>query len=215
MVVLFKGTFSMSKYAILLDAGFLIKKLYQKNKSFPTAKDVLDECEIIKAHSDLKENDLLRIYFYHAMPSDHKLINPIDASVLDLENSSASKNHIKLMEDLELEPYFALRLGELVARGWNLKKSAISRIEKDPSLSLRKRDLTPNIQQKGVDLKIGLDIARLSLNGTVDKIVICTGDSDIMPCFKFARREGIQIFLHSMGHSIKKELRAHADVVIT
>ncbi len=51
----------------------------------------------------------------------------------------------------------------------------------------------PKIEQKGVDLRIGLDIARLSLRRMVDIIVVVTGDSDMVPAFKFARREGIRV----------------------
>ncbi|MEJ1967108.1 MAG: NYN domain-containing protein [Rhizomicrobium sp.] len=51
-------------------------------------------------------------------------------------------------------------------------------------------DFVPNIQQKGVDLRIGLDIARLALREMVNIIVVVTGDSDLVPAFKFARREG-------------------------
>ena len=76
------------------------------------------------------------------------------------------------------------------------------------------RDLVPDIKQKGVDLRIGLDIARLSLNRIVDTIVVVTGDSDIVPAFKFARREGVRIYLDHLGHGVRRELKAHCDIVL-
>ena len=75
------------------------------------------------------------------------------------------------------------------------------------------KDLVPNIEQKGVDLRIGLDIARLALCKMVDIIVVVTGDSDMVPAFKFARREGVRMYLDHMGHGVRRELKAHADVV--
>ena len=47
------------------------------------------------------------------------------------------------------------------------------------------RDLVPDLEQKGVDLRIGLDIARLALRERVDIIVVVSGDSDLVPAFRF------------------------------
>ncbi|MBU1699805.1 MAG: NYN domain-containing protein [Candidatus Eisenbacteria bacterium] len=74
--------------------------------------------------------------------------------------------------------------------------------------------LKPDVKQKGVDLRIGLDIARLSLLHLVDVIVVVTGDSDMVPAFKFARREGLRIYLDHMKHGVRRELKAHADLVL-
>ena len=41
-----------------------------------------------------------------------------------------------------------------------------------------------------------------------------TGDSDFVPVMKFARREGLRVYLEAIGHPIRRELRAHADVVL-
>ena len=81
-------------------------------------------------------------------------------------------------------------------------------------LNLTAADLIPNIQQKGVDMRIGLDISSLSLKNQADVIVLVTGDSDFIPAMKFARREGKQIFLFSLGHAVKNEMYAHTDVCI-
>ena len=72
----------------------------------------------------------------------------------------------------------------------------------------------PNIEQKGVDLRIGLDIARLALRDMVDIVVVVTGDSDLIPAFKFARREGVRVYLDHMGHGVKRELKVHTDLIL-
>jgi uncharacterized LabA/DUF88 family protein len=59
-----------------------------------------------------------------------------------------------------------------------------------------------------------LDIARLSLRQLVDVIVVVTGDSDMVPAFKFARREGVRVYLDHMGHAVKRELKAHVDQIL-
>lgn len=76
-------------------------------------------------------------------------------------------------------------------------------------------DLEPSIQQKGVDMRIGLDIASLTLKKQVDIIVLITGDSDFIPAMKFARREGAQLYLVTMGHGVRPVVHQHADVVIS
>jgi len=87
-------------------------------------------------------------------------------------------------------------------------------IVKNGARAIQANDLIPNIEQKGVDLRIGLDIARLSLGKLVDIIVVVTGDSDMVPAFKFARREGVRVYLDHLGHGVKRTLKAHVDVVL-
>ena len=47
-------------------------------------------------------------------------------------------------------------------------------------------------------------------------LVLVSGDSDMVPAMKFARREGVRIFLHTLGNAtgVREELKAHADVVL-
>ena len=47
--------------------------------------------------------------------------------------------------------------------------------------------------QKGVDMRIGLDIASMAFKRQVDQIVLIAGDSDFVPAAKLARREGIEL----------------------
>jgi uncharacterized LabA/DUF88 family protein len=82
-------------------------------------------------------------------------------------------------------------MGETAVHGWTFGTQALRNLTANPRQPAA-RDLVPNIEQKGVDLRIGLDIARLSLRALVDVIVVVTGDSDLVPAFKFARREGVK-----------------------
>jgi uncharacterized LabA/DUF88 family protein len=127
--------------------------------------------------------------------------------------AAAGRRHESLLDTLELKPNFALRAGETVVRSWKIGDSAYKSMIKNQRV-LQAKDLVPNITQKGVDLRIGLDIARLSLRQLVSTIVVVTGDSDLIPAFKFARREGLRIVLDAMGHSIRRDLKAHADITI-
>lgn len=68
------------------------------------------------------------------------------------------------------------------------------------------------LRQKGIDMKIGVDIASLALKGFVDKIVLIAGDSDFVPAAKLARREGIDFVLDPMHtEHIENSLYEHID----
>jgi len=107
----------LSRYAILLDGGFVTKKLQSKLNKFHTAADVDVECKRIAQHPTISNRDLLRIYFYDASPAKDKLTNPIDGSMTDLSSTNEFRHHMSLLDTLELTPNFAVRRGEVVAHG--------------------------------------------------------------------------------------------------
>ena len=69
----------------------------------------------------------------------------------------------------------------------------------------------PPIEQKGVDMRIGLDIASLAYKKQVDQIVLISGDSDFVSAAKLARREGIDFILDPLGAPVKPDLFEHID----
>ena len=93
----------LSKYAILLDGGFVTKKLQAKLNRFPTAADVDQECQRIAQHPLMANRDLLRIYFYDASPAKDRLTNPIDGSALDLSATNEFRAHMKSLDTLRTD----------------------------------------------------------------------------------------------------------------
>lgn len=67
------------------------------------------------------------------------------------------------------------------------------------------------LRQKGVDMRIGVDIASLALKRQVDTIVLVAGDSDFVPAAKLARREGIDFILDPLWQKINADLFEHID----
>ena len=109
----------------------------------------------------------------------------------------------------------ALRLGELNEESvhYNLKPNVTKKIlsgKKDVS-EITEQDLSLQLQQKGVDMRIGLDIASLAYKHQVDKIVLIAGDSDFVPAAKLARREGVDFVLDALGGQIRDSLSLHID----
>jgi uncharacterized LabA/DUF88 family protein len=52
-----------------------------------------------------------------------------------------------------------------------------------------------------------------SLSRIRDLLIIITGDADIVPALKFARREGMQVCLDPLRNPIQPELSEHVDFV--
>lgn len=82
--------------------------------------------------------------------------------------------------------------------------------EKDIS-DLTTRDFILSVSQKGVDMRIGLDVASLAYGRYVNQIILIAGDSDFIPVAKMARRNGIDFILDPMQQYIKPALSEHID----
>ena len=63
-------------------------------------------------------------------------------------------------------------------------------------------------------MRIGMDIAALTLKKQVQAIVLVSGDSDFVPAMKFARREGICMLLAPLGQNVKSAMKEHSDLEI-
>lgn len=101
------------------------------------------------------------------------------------------KNADYFYNKIESLPFFALRMGRLVN---HTAKGAVA-----------------NYVQKGVDMKIGLDIASMAYKKLVDRIVIVTNDTDLIPAIKLARINGIQVRTVNLD-SIHSLFQAHSDM---
>ena len=124
-----------------------------------------------------------------------------------------------MINELEGKPNFAVRLGRLKGRGWELKRRALERLLSDHQagqpLTLAPNDLRPGLVQKAVDMRIGLDVATIALKKQASAVLLITGDTDLVPAMKVARREGLRVYLHTMPpQPVHPELRAHADHVL-
>ena len=201
------------KVTLLLDGGFVKKKLSEKLKRFPDYKDVLQLCEELLQKPRLAGKDLFRIYYYDAPPHEGTAQNPIDGSTVDFSNSPQASRNRALIDTLELQPDFAVRRGTLIQSGWKLGSSALRNLSKSPR-PLSASDLVPDLKQKGVDIRIGLDIASIALKRVAQILVLVTGDSDFVPPMKLARTEGLKVYLETLGHGVKRDLKAHADYLL-
>ena len=75
-------------------------------------------------------------------------------------------------------------------------------------------DLRLSLRQKGVDMRIGIDITTLTLKKQVDTIILVTGDSDFVPAAKVARREGVEFLLDPLWQQVNNDLHEHVDGIV-
>ena len=207
-------TFSFSvmrRYAVLIDAGFLKRKLGSRDRPLTadSVQDFVNRLALLRALQDLH---LHRVYFYDAPPLKTTQRKPLSGDRVHFANSRLALNNQRLHKELRLVPYVALRMGDLKFRGWTLNAHQLP--ANQPEMKITSEHLVPNVHQKGVDMRVGLDIASLTLKNQVEVIVLVTGDSDFVPAMKFARREGAQLFLVTFGHSVTEEMREHADLML-
>jgi len=68
--------------------------------------------------------------------------------------------------------------------------------------SLDSHSVRLGLRQKGVDMRIGIDIASMTLKHQADTLILVAGDSDFVPAAKLARREGIEFILDPLWQKV-------------
>jgi uncharacterized LabA/DUF88 family protein len=205
-----------ARYAILLDGGFVTKRIRSQTKQPATADDVVAVCDKLRQIPDVSNYELLRIYYYDASPSVETIKLPVSRSRHELAKTARFWHAQSLYTQLVMRPDFALRVGEtiLAPNHWRLKPKVQQEMVAAPR-ALTDADFDLDISQKGVDMRIGMDMARLALRELVRAVVVVTSDSDFVPAFKFVRREGVRVVLVTLGHkNVRLQLREHADIFV-
>ena len=156
------------------------------------------------------------VFFYYDCPPVNKnVFNPISKRDEALGKSEQFEWMTEFLEKLKSKRKLALRLGRLsdARLHYNLKYDSFKKLVNGTLSvnSLSQQDLELNIEQKGVDMRIGVDISSLSFKKQVSQIVLIAGDSDFVPAAKQARREGIDFILDPMEAHINPDLYEHID----
>jgi len=196
----------INKVAILIDAGFFKQCFRKQHRRMPEKEDVesliKEVLEQVQKTSHHVEVDLLfRTFYYDCLPYGASK-RDVNNNIIDFSTSQTYIEQTAFINSLKEIDQFAMRLGEVSFTGWKINAMA------------KKKIARPDFRQKGVDIKIGLDMAWLAGKKSIDKIVLVAGDSDFISPIKFVRKEGLLVYLYPMGNKTKSELREHCDYVL-
>jgi len=157
-----------------------------------------------------------RTLYYDAFPFKMDTKRPISGTSIHYSSSSVYQTKNEFFDLLKRERNLALRLGQTQGNTtfpWQLRTRALQEIldnRKDIS-DLTDADFTTTIRQKGVDMRMGLDMASIALKKQANIFVLVTGDADFVPAAKLVRREGCQLILDPMWQSVSPDLYEHID----
>lgn len=187
----------MARVALLIDGGHLRILAKLANKSYNP-----DYVERIAQACISQGEELLRVLYYDCAPFNGTVETPVSQQPRDFNKPDT------WLLNLAKKDMFAIRRGVLKFRGWRPK--AVPVLPQAPTDA----DFEPIFEQKGVDMRIGLDVAAFCVNKAVDRIILITNDTDCVPAMKYARRAGLQTALVKMPNgSVASELKYHSDYV--
>lgn len=159
--------------------------------------------------------DLYRIFFYDCPPLAKKVHHPLTGELVDFSKTGTYQWRTDFHNALRRLRKTALRLGELNDRSglWQIKPRPLKELlDGDIEVEdLHENDIRYNIAQKGVDMRVGMDIATMAFKRLVDQIILIAGDSDFVPAAKLARREGVDFVLDPLWSGIHPDLFEHID----
>lgn len=204
----------MKKIAIFIDWDNFRKELdaitrkTKTNISDFNYNDLSKLMKLIKSFIDEEQEELYRIFIYTAPPLSYQDVekelrkrktSQNELVLLEKNKSQINSTFIKAKEfidNIALQDYVALRKG--ILKIGEINNGVVT------------------INQKQVDMLIGLDIAQLSYENRVDRILVFSKDSDMKPAIKVARINGINTIIADFEESrsgIPKELKTHVDTI--
>jgi uncharacterized LabA/DUF88 family protein len=187
------------KTALLIDGGYLRASAQKAGRTYDNA--------LIESFSKTCCNAseyLFRVFYYDAPQFRGTRPLPVSGNPANFQSSD------QWLKDLAKLERFAVRRGTIGFRGWKPKSVPIS------TTPLTDADFMPVFEQKGVDMRIGLDIAEFSEKRTVDRILMVSGDTDMVPALKRARKAGLEVGLVQLPRpvfNLHEDLLAHSDFV--
>ena len=210
VAILVDGQFFLKRYSALYN----VKRLYSEDPE-KIATGLYDVCT---AHA--KGHYLYRLLYYDCYPSDQKGVhNPISKKTINFANTDVYGFKTAFYNALVKKRKVALRLGYLKnsTASWAFHQKITKCLLNGTKniADLKEDDVYYQFKQKGVDMKMGLDIASIAYKKLVDQIVLVSGDTDFVSAAKLARREGIDFILDPMWNRIDPSLQEHIDGLTT
>jgi uncharacterized LabA/DUF88 family protein len=184
------------KVIILIDGGYLRAKAKIAGKNYNPAF-----IEKFASGSKTPDEEIFRVLYYDCAPYTGTVRLPISGTSFTFTPSDT------WLAELARKDLFAVRRGVFKFRGYTPKRTPVN-----PAGSPTDADFNPVFEQKGVDMRIGLDIASYAANKCIERIVLVTNDTDCVPAMKYGRKAGLQTVIVELPNGKPApELIMHAD----
>jgi uncharacterized LabA/DUF88 family protein len=160
--------------------------------------------------------ELYRIFFYDCAPLTKRVQYPVSGKSLDFSKTDVAIIRENIHRSLCQQRKLALRLGRLNdgISGWKPTADAVKRWLSDPAqFDPVDEDFVYDVTQKGVDMRLGLDVASMAFKKQINQLILVAADADFVPAVKLARREGIDVVLDTMWGNAAPDLQQHVDGV--
>ena len=189
----------MKKVAVFIDGGHLRACARRAGQHY-TADLIVRIAQALIPTGE----ELFRIQYFDCEPFGGSVKLPVSGA------TKAYLGHNSLLTDLSRKELVAVRRGVLKFRGWERTRASL-KAGNMPAM-LTDADFKPKWEQKGVDLRIGLDLVTMTESRAAELIVLLTGDTDLIPAMKLARGRGLQLAGVDLPNSrIVPELKPHLD----
>jgi uncharacterized LabA/DUF88 family protein len=201
--------------AVLVDGEFFLKRLRFLRGDMTPHQAAVTLRWMAREHVRRDSRELYRMFFYDCPPLLKKAHRPVSHKGIDFSQTPTGLWRQEFHSEVRKLRKTALRLGVLNEKSgkWKLDDEAQKALlsKKRTFDDLKDEDFRYDVSQKGVDMRIGLDIASMAFKRQVKQIVLVAGDSDFVPAAKLARREGIDFILDPMWARIRDDLHEHID----
>lgn len=133
------------------------------------------------------EGKLVRVYYYYCMP--YRGPNASE------EDERRYGNHQRFIDYLARLERFELRQGRLAFRGHDSGTGK------------------PIYEQRGVEVMMTADLARVAHSRLFHRVVLFTNDSDFVPAIELVKDAGVEVVLYYDPETGHRDLLAAADAV--
>ena len=209
------------KTAILIDGGYYSAraKYLWGPKSERDRANELHQYAMLHITEPEEPRELYRIFYYDCPPMTRTIRHPLTGEDIDFASKAGTRWSNNFHRYISEQYRTALRMGELAetTASFILKDNVLDAlINGSKSVDdLTEADFRLNVKQKGVDMRVGLDVASLAYGHYVDQIILIAGDSDFLPAIKMARKYGLDFILDPMKQKPKHNMVEHVDSLET
>lgn len=202
----------MNRVTFFVDGEFMRKRIISLKAFYFDGPGIRRHCL-----SHLAPDEIVgRILFYDALPFTGKGEHPLNGPV-DFSQTPLVARKQQFLQSLRVTPEISLRLGRSAwqAGQWQLDANRLGELMAgEISINdVEADDIYPDIRQKGVDIRLGIDVATIALKRQAERLVLVANDADYVPAVKLAREEGLKVVLDPLWTRAAEDLREQVDYV--